>query len=152
MRNTSIYLGSIAICFWIYHMFYLFVFWFHILILSSLHYFNVSHDVSSVRDWFRDNIRHGWSRVCMSSMHYNKPRLTMNMYCFGRNFITASPSLSPVQLPAQKYENVEYLTILYVICFAKKALIYVVCYLNMYTVFNLDKHAANVVDAISVSK
>ncbi|XP_058771249.1 uncharacterized protein LOC131644707 [Vicia villosa] len=37
----------------------------------------------------------------MSSMLYNKLRLTMNIHCFGRNLATASCSLSPVQLPAQ---------------------------------------------------
>ncbi|KAK2454745.1 4'-phosphopantetheinyl transferase superfamily [Trifolium repens] len=35
-------------------------------------------------------------------MRYNKPRLMTNIYFFGRNLVTASCSLSPVQLPAQK--------------------------------------------------
>ncbi|KAL5067679.1 hypothetical protein RYX36_018566 [Vicia faba] len=38
----------------------------------------------------------------MRSMLYNKLPLTMNTYCFGRTLATASCSLSPVQLPAQK--------------------------------------------------
>ncbi|KAK2442086.1 4'-phosphopantetheinyl transferase superfamily [Trifolium repens] len=35
-------------------------------------------------------------------MCYNKPRLMTNVYSVGRNLATASCSLSPVQLPAQK--------------------------------------------------
>ncbi|KAK2400976.1 4'-phosphopantetheinyl transferase superfamily [Trifolium repens] len=35
-------------------------------------------------------------------MRYYKLRLMTNVYCFGRNLVTASCSLSPVQLPAQK--------------------------------------------------
>ncbi|CAK8571377.1 unnamed protein product [Lathyrus sativus] len=38
----------------------------------------------------------------MSSMLYRKRPFMMNIGCFGRNLATASCSLSPVQLPAQK--------------------------------------------------
>ncbi|CAL5207409.1 unnamed protein product [Lathyrus oleraceus] len=44
----------------------------------------------------------------MSSMLCSKRPLMMNIYCFGRNLTTASCSLSPVQLPAQKEAHLWY--------------------------------------------
>ncbi|XP_061374548.1 uncharacterized protein LOC133316788 [Gastrolobium bilobum] len=44
----------------------------------------------------------------MNTLHY-KARLMMNIWCFGRNLVTASSSLSPLQLPAQKEAHFWYI-------------------------------------------